>query len=109
MKRLGKGILVMAAVAALAAPAMAGDKLVVKGAGGATGNVFRIDDTGLTEARGAWSTTDVNVYNNPVLGVYNSDILRMKVKPLGITEWYLNSTTAEAGAIKYSTPGGGVG
>lgn len=109
MRKMMKAIAAVLAVSALmAGSAFAADKLSVKGTDGST-NVFRVDDTGLTEAKGAWSTTDSAQYNNPVLGVYNSGVLRMKVKPLGITEWYLNNTAGEAGAIKYSTPGGGAG
>jgi hypothetical protein len=108
MKQVVRIILAAAVVAALAVPAMAADKLVVKGTSGADGNVLRVDDTGMTEIKAAWALTGAP-NTTPLLGVYNSDLIRMKVRPIGITEWYLNNGVAEAGAIKYSTPGGGAG
>lgn len=109
MKQIVRIILAAAAVAALAVPAMAGDKLVVKGAGGATGNVFRVDDTGLTEVKAAFSTSDAIQGAYPIFGLYNSDVIRTKIRSGGIQEWYLNGGAAETGRIAYSTPGGGVG
>ncbi len=46
MKMVSRVLLTAAAIAALAAPAMAADKLIVKNAGG-TADVFKVDDTGV--------------------------------------------------------------
>ena|SRR6185369_12230201 len=48
MKKICKVILAVAAVVALAAPAMAADKLIVKNAGTVTGNAVQATDAGVT-------------------------------------------------------------
>src|SRR6185369_6221821 len=48
MKKICKVILAVAAVVALAAPAMAADKLIVKNTGTVTGNALQATDEGLT-------------------------------------------------------------
>jgi len=78
MKQVVRIILAAAAVAALAVPAMAADKLIVKDAGG-TADVFKVDDTGtitstsstfffdpVTKRMGIGTTTPSNPLN--VLG-----------------------------------------
>ncbi len=110
MRKMMKAIVAVLAVSAvMVGSASAGDKLVVKGTGGAAGNVLKVDDTGLTEVRGVFSTSDSVINQTPILSVYNNDILRTKVRPGGIQEWFLNSGSVEAGKIGYGTPGGGAG
>jgi len=58
MKKICKVILAAAAVAALAVPAMAADKLIVKNAAG-TGTAFKVDDAGTITVRNATDTADV--------------------------------------------------
>jgi len=53
MKQVVRIILAAAAVAALAVPAMAADKLIVKNAGG-TADVFKVDDAGSITATGVF-------------------------------------------------------
>lgn len=52
MKMISRMLMTAVAVAALAAPAMAADKLIVQNAAG-TANVFKVDDTGYVTATGA--------------------------------------------------------
>ena len=103
MKKICKVILAAAAMVALAAPAMAAnDKLIVKDSGGSN-PAFRVQDNGFVESKNT-TTGDVHISD-----VYVNGTARTWVRSLGIQEWALNSGTAEAGKISYSTPGGGTG
>lgn len=118
MKGFCKVLLAAAAIAALAAPAMAADKLVVKDAAG-TNTTFVVQDTGNTGIGYATPGSKLDVRENlvvstanqttPVVTLYNNALLRTKNRIDGVQEWYMNSGSAEVGAIKYSTPGGGPG
>lgn len=62
MKQVVKIILAAVAVAVLAVPAMAADKLIVKNATG--GNAFKVDDAGTVTIRNAADTANVFYVNN---------------------------------------------
>jgi len=67
MKKICKVILAAAAIVALAVPAMAADKLIVKDAAG-TADVFKVDDAGLAIttklAIGTGATTPLSTFHN---------------------------------------------
>lgn len=120
MKGICKVLLAAAAIAALAAPAIAADKLIVKDAAG-TNTVFKVTDTGAaTIGTGTVATPSkldvsesltVSTANQttPVTAAYNNNVQRTKLRIDGVQEWYLNGGTSEVGRIAYTTPGGGVG
>lgn len=63
MKQVVKLLLTAAALAALAVPAMAADKLIVKNATG-TGTAFKVDDAGTVTVRNAGDTADAFKISN---------------------------------------------
>lgn len=44
--------------------------------------------------------------NNAIMEIYNSSVLRTRLRASGIQDWFLNSGAVEAGAISYTTPAG---
>jgi hypothetical protein len=120
MKKMVQVILAAAAIAALATPALAADKLVVKNSGG-TSDVFKVTDAGVVNVGGGTPSTaskfDVfetvtvsgATQTTPISAVYNSGVMRTKLRVDGVQQWFLNSGSAEVGQIAYSTPGGGAG
>jgi len=103
MNRICKVILAAAAVVALAAPAMATDKLKIKGTDGIT-DVFKVDDAGAVTTGSAMATTSF------LAQFINSATVRSGLRADGVQYWQLNTGpaggNAEAGQLMYSTPAG---
>jgi hypothetical protein len=120
MNRICRVILAAAAVAALAAPAMGADKLIVRNDANSA-DVLKVNGAGTVKIGSGTVATpsklDVTeaivisgaTQQTPTFAVYNSNLLRTKVRIDGVQEWLLNTGGGEAGKIAYATPGGGVG
>lgn len=106
MKQVVRIILAAATIAALAAPAMAADKLIVMGTDGTT-TKFKVDDTGKL------TTTATNAYGT-YLQEWKNDLtagttVRMGLRADGITYWQFNVGGVEKGQLMYTTPAGNPG
>jgi len=114
MKQVVRIILAAAAVAALAVPAMAADKLIVKD--GSSNTKFVVTDSGtvgigtptpnvplhILAAPGAASLNFEEVYDTGS----GTPFLRYKLNKAGASAWYLkDGANVEVGRIVYSTPG----
>jgi hypothetical protein len=117
MKMVSKVLLTAATIAALAAPALAVDKLVVmdgitpkftvqntgdvkvgSGTIPAPNNASRLD---ILTAMSVTSPAN----SEPITAMYNNNILRYKLRADGAGDWYLNTGSGvEAGRIVYATP-----
>jgi len=114
MKKICKVILAAAAVAALAVPAMAADKLAVKSG---VDNVFSVSDTGVTavgKPAGTPAATDrlqVHypnglVVTDPVSQYYQNGKARVIIKSGGSQSWLFTADgTTDVGKFEYATPG----
>ncbi len=114
MNMVTKVILTAAAVAALAAPAMAADKLIVKDGSGNT--KFVVQDSGNTGIGTPTPTTPLHILAAPGAATENFEavydtgsgtpVLRYKLNKAGASAWYLkDGANVEVGRIVYSTPG----
>jgi hypothetical protein len=99
MKQVVRIILAAATVAALAVPAFAADKLIVKDAAGSN-TVFKVDDLGKLSTIATVALSAYLVENT------NNATIRSGLRADGVQYWQLNSGTAEAGQLMYSTPAG---
>jgi len=115
MSKFCKMLLAAAAVVALAAPAMAADKLIVKGTDGTT-TKFVVQDTGNTGIGTGTPTTPLHILaatgsaSENFESVYDTGsgtpFLRYKLNKAGASAWYLkDGANVEVGRIVYSTPG----
>ena len=91
---------VLIATAALAVAMMAGQAF-------AAGNL----GVGTATPGSKLDVRDSQTIDATVSQIWNNGFRRQNVRTNGITEWYFGQPngTGEIGAIKYSTPGGGVG